>query len=650
MSSTTAFRRIEVAAEEARKHQKVAEDYRDDAQYGCQEAEEATTRVAAEDWAADAEASAAAAAEAVAECRKAVSRASRARTELRKAGGGDAADIIDIARTALAEAKEAAKDATEAAQQAHVEAERTCMTCGERQCACRAIMCAVLARSGSQHIAGINADAVRIGELMMSGDEDLYTAGQMLLCEDWEEAEELIARAAGETHTEAAERQGALRAAEATTATQCAERRAQETHQGRTATEWAAVARTHAERATEAYWNADDVRQDIKGRHGHWMPLYAIQGAVPADVADLRAAEVPAWVDDIAQTIRDAFRRTSRRSTTAHDVACQATREIREDWEHGIIDGRRAYELSERARVLADACEADAHAMAEAIRPHVEAEELARAIEEAEWRLADAEDRYESAQRPGMWKDTAGRNIGIATALRSVHAARQALAAINGEPFLAVPDLTTSGNVRAWRVVECSPTQYASTAVRIAYSTHSEQNAEREAHRLNRAAAYAEAGDVLPARRAAELAHRAELLANTCEHAAAEATTLQPPTRPHPAPEGKPKTEKFYNSCGVVEGSPPTHRTARPRPPCASAPPPSRPPRSQAAHPGRPRPCATEEQRSYVTSRGGGGWRPARARRSTSWGAWSRCHPRSTRRRRAAANDANPNEQRSYIS
>ncbi|MDA5284642.1 hypothetical protein [Streptomyces sp. Isolate_45] len=489
MCTATIFQRLKDAVEVALEQRKAGEAARDDAQYWVNEAEFARTQVEAESYADNAEECSKLAGEAVGECRKAVARASRARTELRKAGAGglDADRIIEIGREALVAAKGAAEAAAEAAEQARVEAEATCLTCDERHCACREIMCAILARTGSGHMLAIDAEAVRIGELIMSGDDDLRTAGQMLLCDEWEEAEEVLARA-GETPTEVAERQGALRTAEATAAEESAERRRRETYDGRTAADWARVAGTHAERAAAAYEAAGEVWDDVRGRHGHWLPLYVV-GTVPADVAEQRAADVPAWVDVVAEAVRDAYRRTDRRSTTAHDIACLAGAELCEDRRrHGFGDGRRAYELSERARVLADACEADAHTAAEALRPHAEAEELARAIEAAEWRLADAEDHYESAQRPGMWKDMAGRRIGVATALQRVIGARQALAAINGTPYLAVPELTRSGDVRAWRVVECSTTPTTGTAVRIVRSMPSEQNAECEAYRLNRQA------------------------------------------------------------------------------------------------------------------------------------------------------------------
>ncbi|MFD4935455.1 hypothetical protein [Streptomyces virginiae] len=83
-----------------------------------------------------------------------------------------------------------------------------------------------------------------------------------------------------------------------------------------------------------------------------------------------------------------------------------------------------------------------------------------------------------------------------------------------------------------------------------------------------------EAGGALPARRAAELAHRAALLADACEHAAAEAAALATP--PHrPAASEQRSYRSAFAPCWVASGaslgagaSPPR---GRPRPPRSTA-------------------------------------------------------------------------------
>ncbi|MER6075486.1 hypothetical protein ABT187_43280 [Streptomyces sp. NPDC001817] len=114
----------------------------------------------------------------------------------------------------------------------------------------------------------------------------------------------------------------------------------------------------------------------------------------------------------------------------------------------------------------------------------------ARRVRIAEQRVREAQGAYEKAQLPGMWKDMTGRRIGIARAMESMYGACQGLAAVNGAPFLAVPDISRTGHITAWRVLECSPHEHLGTVTRIV-STHTtgedvgEDAAEREAEELN---------------------------------------------------------------------------------------------------------------------------------------------------------------------
>jgi hypothetical protein len=111
-------------------------------------------------------------------------------------------------------------------------------------------------------------------------------------------------------------------------------------------------------------------------------------------------------------------------------------------------------------------------------------------LRRAECAVVTAEEQYKHALRPNAWTDQRGRKLGTTAALRRLYTARQALAAVNGEPFLAVPDMTDMGTVRGWHVVECSPHAYVGTVTRIVHRTHVEQNAEAEAFRRNREREY----------------------------------------------------------------------------------------------------------------------------------------------------------------
>ncbi|WP_327267234.1 hypothetical protein OG444_40660 (plasmid) [Streptomyces sp. NBC_01232] len=65
----------------------------------------------------------------------------------------------------------------------------------------------------------------------------------------------------------------------------------------------------------------------------------------------------------------------------------------------------------------------------------------------------------------------------------------------------------------------------------------------------------AEAGAALPARRAAELAHRAALLADACEHAAAEAEALATPPPLRPVPKKPRSYRSSFAPCSVASGA-----------------------------------------------------------------------------------------------
>lgn len=267
------------------------------------------------------------------------------------------------------------------------------------------------------------------------------------------------------------------------------------THEGRTAREWAETAEEHAERATEAYHAAREVKRALDARLCAWLPLCDI----PADHAvkdpdqelgAQRARTVPGWVDEVYPQVRAAFRRIDRRSAAAHTCDCRARSYDCGNGEVPDVTAERAAQWARRAQVLADACEADARAMAEAVAWHEVEQERADTLRRAEYGVATAEEEYQRALRPNMWKDEHGRKVGTTSALRSLHTARQALAAVSGEPFLAVPDMTDTGTVRGWHVVECSPHAYLGTVARIAHRTHTEQNAETEAYRRNREREY----------------------------------------------------------------------------------------------------------------------------------------------------------------
>ncbi|MFD9171385.1 hypothetical protein ACFWCP_19890, partial [Streptomyces diastaticus] len=476
LDAVKAGQKAEEALAEARKCADAAGGFQHSAETAQAAAEAARTWAEADAEADQAEADAEGAAESVVECKRAFQRAQRAANECRKyaeAATGAlyeteadrafdrAKDARETARESLDAAEEAAEAAKEAAEAARETADDECMKCGEWLCACREIMCAVLARYGSGAARTVDPEAVRIGELIMSDDEEIHAAGQLMLCGEWAEAEEAIERAE-EGPAEAEERRAAVRAAEA--AVEPAAPVA--TCDGRTARQWAEEAEGHAYRAAEAYeLTVNAVR--------HRTNIY---DAMPVERLD----------ETEGKRVRAALARVDRRSRTAYNLELSARR----DWYDGseITDPARARDCAERARVLADGCEADARTVAEAFA-WAEAEAAAAAeLQRAEWSLADAEERYEAARRPNAWIGAQGvdRRIGETNALRLVWIARQALAAVNGAPFIAYPTLTDRGTVKGWSVGYCTVSRYAGTAVRIVDTSTDQDRAEMIAEAKNR--------------------------------------------------------------------------------------------------------------------------------------------------------------------
>ncbi|WP_405786524.1 hypothetical protein OG753_40465 [Streptomyces sp. NBC_00029] len=111
----------------------------------------------------------------------------------------------------------------------------------------------------------------------------------------------------------------------------------------------------------------------------------------------------------------------------------------------------------------------------------------------------------------------------------------------------------------------------------------------------------AEAGGALPARRAAELAHRTAFLADACEHAAAEAAALATPVQ-RPAASEQRSYRSAFASCSVASDASPGAGVSPPRGR-------SRPPRSTAHSRGASKP------RSYISQRVGWGRGLIRPRR-----------------------------------
>ncbi|MFE4832937.1 hypothetical protein [Streptomyces sp. NPDC056672] len=284
-------------------------------------------------------------------------------------------------------------------------------------------------------------------------------------------------------------------AAEAAAATLRPTRAEEPKHDGRTAREWAEIAEAHAVRATEAYETAREVKRALHTRLSTWLPLCD----VPADhvvrdpgqeIGAQRARTVPGWVDQVYPQVRAALRRIDRRSDVAHTCDCRARSYDYGNGDVPDVSPERAAQWARRAHVLADACEADARTMAEAVAWHEAEQERADTLRRAEYAVTTAEEEYKRALRSNAWKDEHGRKVGTTSALRILYTAREALAAVNGEPFLAVPDMTDTGTARGWHVVECSPHAYLGIVTQIVHRTHTEQNAETEAYRRNREREY----------------------------------------------------------------------------------------------------------------------------------------------------------------
>ncbi|MER8039352.1 DNA cytosine methyltransferase [Streptomyces hydrogenans] len=501
-------RKGEAALAEARKHADAAREFQRSAEAAQTEAEAARTQEEAEEAAEQAEADAKSAAAAVKDCKHAFERAKRARTQCRTAAEAahgaryeteaDAAweavkGDVETVRETLGEAEEAQEAAEAAAEAAREAADYCCGGCWEWVCACREIMCATLARYGSGAARTVDPEAVRIGELILSGDEERRTAGQLMLMGEWTEAEDTLAKL-GEAPAEAAERRAAVRAAEAETeAEREAARPAEREEAQRTAERVAAAdeAETHAMRAGEAYAITRD------------LMMYTLSAWAPRPVESLPEVE--------AAQARALLRLLDRRSRTANSLDFAS----RWDYADGsrVTDPQRARDCASRARVLADGCEAHARSVAELFawteheRREAAAEEERRAaVRWAEEELAQAEER---AQRQSGYPSAQARRIGEGNARRAVQDARCALAELNGRPFVARAEISRAGHDRSWYVVDASRGRRI-----IASGFGCMAEAERDAARRNdeRATEAAEAAAVArtAARRAEEAEERAK--------------------------------------------------------------------------------------------------------------------------------------------
>ncbi|MFE7948205.1 hypothetical protein [Streptomyces sp. NPDC057426] len=178
---------------------------------------------------------------------------------------------------------------------------------------------------------------------------------------------------AAETSAEAAERRVRVAAAEAATAEERSAERPAEREAAQRAAECAdaaAEAETHSARAAEAYAITRDLMM-------HTWNVYA-----PRPVDLLTEAE--------AEEARALLRRIDRRSIVAHDVDCAARR----DWYDGspVTDPQRSRDCANRARMLADGCEADARRVAELFAWT----EYAERVEETEAAPVDTEEKTEA--------------------------------------------------------------------------------------------------------------------------------------------------------------------------------------------------------------------------------------------------------------
>ncbi|MYT25998.1 DUF3560 domain-containing protein [Streptomyces sp. SID7760] len=292
------------------------------------------------------------------------------------------------------------------------------------------------------------------------------------------------------------ERRAAVRAAEAATAAEREAARPAERAEAQRAAERVAAAEeaeTHSARAAEAYAITRD------------LMTYTLSAWAARPVDNLPEAE--------AAEARAFLRLLDRRSRTAHTVDFAA----RWDWYDGarVTDPQRARDCANRARVLADGCEADARRVAElfawtehAQREAAAEEERRAAVRWAEEELARAEER---ARNQSGYPSAQARRIGEGNARRAVQNARCALAELNGRPFVARAEISGAGHDRSWYVVD------ASRGRRIVASGFGcMAEAERDAERRNdeRAAEAAEA---------AAVARKAQRRVEEAEERAAEA-------------------------------------------------------------------------------------------------------------------------------
>lgn len=373
-----ASRKITDAVAEARKAVSDAEACQAEAYEAQEAAEDARTTNDAEEWAAAAEEAAGRAPECVKRAKSALRRVKAQRTVIQAAAraveelGLDheyrrtAAEAEDTARELLGEAEEAAEEAQNGAEAARGVADRICPMCGcfvrrtacdthargaecgrcaVGECGCRAVILAALDRAGSTVARAVDAEAVRVGYLLDSDDVARVDAGQLMLAGEWGAAEDALAEAE-EGPAEAEERRAAVRAAEAATGAERSTERPAERAAAERAAECAAAAEeaeTHAARAAEAY----EITRDLM------MHTWNVYAARPVELLpEAEAAEA-----------RALLRLLDRRSRVAHDVDCAA----RWDWYDGarVTDPQRSRDCANRARVLADGCEADARRVAE---------------------------------------------------------------------------------------------------------------------------------------------------------------------------------------------------------------------------------------------------------------------------------------------
>ncbi|MGV9315160.1 DUF3560 domain-containing protein [Streptomyces sp. NPDC003691] len=237
------------------------------------------------------------------------------------------------------------------------------------------------------------------------------------------------------------ERRAAVRAAEAATAVEREAARPAERAEAERAAERVAAAEeaeTHSARAAEAY----EITRDLMTYTRSAWAARPVETLPEAEAAEARAF----------------LRLLDRRSRTAHTIDCAA----RWDWYDGarVTDPQRARDCANRARVLADGCEAHARRVAElfawtehAQREAAAEEERRAAVRWAEEELARAEER---ARNQSGYPSAQARRIGEGNARRAVQNARCALAELNGRPFVARAEISSAGHDRSWYVVDAS--------------------------------------------------------------------------------------------------------------------------------------------------------------------------------------------------